>query len=277
MKKTITLLLVLSLFMYMNVSSIAAEGEDGQTELESESSEAVETLVETEESEESAEPEDMEKTEDTDEPEPTETETSEESEFPEESETEGESGMPEVPKTDENPSNSPLLPDAADSDASENESMAAVATYSVEIQWSNTSFEYRASSMGEWVPGTGYTGSGEPSWTPDYGTFTVTNNGDTVYVKFSFQADVSLAGLVGMKFTENASDDFDSIDPSAEMKFSIPKGQTKNLYVRPTLKSSIKAEDFTNPDNVTFGTITITIEDDPWTEPNAPEGPDIFD
>lgn len=166
-------------------------------------------------------------------------------------------------------------------------------TYNVTISWSGMSFTYKAPSKGTWDPKAGtpeqvptYVGGNEKAiWESSdnngYGTFTIVNNHtDQITVTFTFQADSSLgSNNVGMRFYDGTSPSasaFDSIKPVSSKEVTVETSETKKLYVLPTLRASVSANSFTNPESITFGTMTITVSPDEWTDPPA-EGPEIFD
>ena len=161
--------------------------------------------------------------------------------------------------------------------------MDASPTYKVTISWSGMSFTYHAAKGSEWNTDTLKYEGGESYWTSKdseqrYGTISITatslSESDELTATLEFKQDGSFtAGKIGMRFSDNA----ETLDSKNPRKFITSLNvDTSNVTVYAVPAVSGYMEPFN--DSSKLGTVTLTITaESSWTDPVAPELPEIFE
>lgn len=239
-------------------TSTSPAGEDGQTDTDANVSEIIDTATnETQES----------KANDESMPIPSENTGAEQSEMAEDDDLENAAGDPSPT----------LLNDAP--------------TYTVSISWTGMSFTYHAESGGTWNTDgdtIGYTAGTPAYWSSsdgdkNYGTITIeaenlTADDGSLTVTLKFTQDPNFtAGELAMRFSYSSSD-VGSADPT-QYQTALNSGNTeRTVYAVPAVAGDMKP--FSNDSKL--GTVTLTIAaggntPSPWTDPVAPNPPEVFD
>lgn len=159
-------------------------------------------------------------------------------------------------------------------------------TYKVSISWTGMSFTYHAESGGTWNTDgdtIGYTAGTPAYWSSsdgdkNYGTITIEaqslTDDDELTATLEFKQDSEFtAGRIGMRFSDNAGTLSGKNPRKYTTSLNVDTAKA-TVYAVPAVSGSL--EPFEG--SVNLGTVTLTITaESSWTDPVAPNPPEVFD